>query len=132
MFLLMSFLDLFNCPICMLSNHGLFVVQRVLQNGERVHVTRVAEGDCHVSQVAASFGAGERTPLEALIKSLGCEGQFLGQRGKRLFIQKSGITFGGESIPRANLLTDVASKHPGANLFTQLNGNVIFKFNREV
>ena len=116
----------------MFADHRFFIVQGVLQNGECEHVTGVAERDGDVSQVAASLGALDGSPLEALIKGLGCESQFFGQRMRRLFICKSGIALGRESIPRADLLADVASKNPIADFIAQVNRDVVFEFNREI
>lgn len=127
-----SLVDLFNRPLRVVADHGFVVIEGVLQDGERVCVAGVAEGDGNVSQVAASLGAGDGGPLEALIKGLGSESQFARRRRKRLFIQKCRITFGRESIPRADHLADVASENPVADFFAQFNGDVVFEFNGEV
>lgn len=81
-----SLVDLLYRPLRVCSDHGFVVVEGVLQDREGVCVGGVAEGDGDVSQVAASFGAGDGSPLEALIKGLGSESQFARRRGKRLAI----------------------------------------------
>jgi len=97
-----------------------------------VHVSCVAQCDGNVSQVAASLGALDGSPLEALIESLGCESQFLGQRWKRGFRVKSRVALGRKAIPRADHLADVASENPVSDLFTQFNGDVILEFDGEI
>jgi hypothetical protein len=71
--LLILLFDLFDCPSCMFADHWFFVVQGVLQDGEGVHVTGIAERNGDIAQVAASLGALNGSPLEALIEGLGCE-----------------------------------------------------------
>ena len=81
-----SLADLFYRPLRVGADHWLVVVEGVLQDGERVHVAGVAERDGDISQVAASLGAGDGSPLEALIKGLGSESQFARRRGKRFVV----------------------------------------------
>lgn len=116
----------------MVADHGFIVVEGVLQDGERVHVGGVAEGDGDVSQIAASLGAGDGSPLEALIKGLGSESQLARRKRKRFVIRKSGIPFRRESIPWADHLADVASKNPIAYFFAQFNRDVVFEFDGEI
>src|SRR5688572_29476020 len=97
-----------------------------------MHVACIAERDRDVSQITASFGAFDGTPLEALIKLLGWNGQFIGQGRKRVFIPKSRITLTCESIPRTNHLANVTSKNPIADFFTQIGRDIIFEFDGEI
>jgi len=71
-------LDFFHRPFCMFAHHGFGVFQSLVENGQRVHVPGVAQCNRDVPQVAASLGAFDRSPLEALIKFLGCKQQFIG------------------------------------------------------
>ena len=128
----MSFLDLFNCPSRVFTDRWFFVVQDFLQHGEGVRVTGISQCNYDVAQVAASSRALDGSPLEALIKSLGCESQLLGQGTRRGFFVKDSITFARESIPRADHLADIAAENPIPNLFTELRRDVILEFNGEI
>src|SRR5512145_3229534 len=97
-----------------------------------MYVSGVAQCDSHVAQITASLGAFDRTPLEALIKFLGCEQQFLGQRMRRALILKRRIALTCKSIPRADSLTDVTSENPISNLVTQFDRNILLEFDGEI
>ena len=75
-----------------------------------MYITNVAQHHSNIPQIAATLGTLDRSPLEALIKGLGCESQFFSQSMRRLFIRKGRIAFRCEAIPRANHLADIASE----------------------
>src|ERR1043165_1803583 len=103
--------NLFDCPLSMFAHQGLVVVQSFLEDRQCVPISSISQRNRDVAQVTASLGALDRTPLEALIKLLGCKSHFRSQGRKRSLICKSGIAFPRESIPRTDHLTNIASKN---------------------
>src|SRR5690349_18568862 len=107
-----------NCPLGVFTYHGLVVIQSFLEDRQCVSISRISQCNRDVTQVTASLGALDWTPLEALIKLLGCKSDFIGQGWKRSLICKGGIAFLRKSIPWADHLADVASKNPTPELVT--------------
>src|SRR5512134_671798 len=131
--------DFFNRPSCMFAYGGFRVFKGAIQDRQGIHVAYVAERDRHVTQVTASLGACDGAPLEVLIKLLGCNGQHLGQRWKRVrpemrrrVVSKSRIPLSCESIPRADHLANVTSKNPTADFFPQFGWDIVFEFDGEI
>jgi len=124
--------DLFDRPSSVFADHGFLVVQRVLQNWKGAHIPDIAQCHGDVSQVAPSPGALDRSPLEALVKSLGCKSKFIGQGVRRACICKGRIALARESIPRADHLADVASEDPPPNFVAQFQRDIVFEFDGEV
>ena len=57
--------NFFDRPLGVFTDHWFFIVERVLQNGEGVHVADISQHDGDITQVAAAFGALNGSPLEA-------------------------------------------------------------------
>ena len=97
-----------------------------------MHIACIAQRYRDVAQIAPSFGAFDRSPLEALIELLWLKWTIPRQGLSRVVLSESGIPFPGESIPRADHLADVASEHPIANLLAQFDRNFVFQFDSEI
>ena len=118
----------------MLTNKGFFArsVSGLFEEGEIICTAVVSDCHCQVAEITTPFGALERTLLEVLIKLDGCQSQVLGGSAKRRIRLEGGISRGGESVPGANHLTNVASENPISHMQAQLFGNVTLVFDGEV
>src|SRR5216683_3781509 len=104
--------------------------QRAREHGNRGGISAVAEHDRGVAQEPAALGALDRGFTEAAPKALVVERHQFGQRGHQLVAWRSR----GRRVvvPRTDLLTDVASEDPVAELGAQLGGDWSAMFDRQV
>ena len=135
MFVFLVVLDLAKGPGCVFGDEGVVVLGELLECGEVVGVSGVAEGDTDVAEESFPFGAVDWGVAKMLF-----EGGFVelspvleGELVEFWFgVGFHDLAFLGESVPGAGLEAVIAAEDSVADCGAQLGRNGAFEFDGEV